>query len=123
MIYLLYLYFGLNVFFVGRYWEEFFIYKPSLEQKIRIFITIFLGCLFASLVVLSAETLDFIRNNPFKVFLRKSHLQIGTTCYVWGGGLYNKSNKEFIELSKFKSDKRFIVKDYKFISTIDDAVS
>ena len=122
MNYLLYIYFGFNIFFVGRYWEEFYIYKPSFNQMIRIFFAIIIGCLVSSVLVFFVIVADLITKNKFNIFVRKSHIQIGSTCYVWGGGLSSRKG-EFIELSKFEFDKRFVVKNYKYLSIVNDAVS
>ena len=113
MNYLIHVYFALNIFYVGRYWEEFYIYKANHSEKFRLIILIVVGIFVASPFVFSLELLDILRKPT--LYFRKTHIQIGSTCYVWGGGLSSRKG-EFIELSKFESDKRFVVKNYKYLS-------
>jgi hypothetical protein len=120
MYYLIHAYFALNIFFVGRYWEEFYIFKPDFPEKFRLFILIVVGFFVAFPFVFSLKMLDYLSKPT--LYFRKTHIQIGSTCFVWGGGLSSRKG-EFIELSKFETDKRFVVKKYKYISIINDAVS
>ncbi len=121
MNYLIQLYFALNIFFVGRYWEEFITYKPTFFDRVKIFLFIVV-CIFTLLPLMIFKILwDKLRRIP--IWFRRTHIQIGTNCYVWANGLSSGKNKEIIPLSNFKTDKRFVVKSYKYLSIVGNAVS
>ena len=116
---LLYCYFCVNCFLLGRSWEAISKYNPSFKEFLG---TCLLSVFFLLLMLpiqIGGLLYEIIPKFPF--YLRKTHVQIRTTCYVWGTGVSGR-NGEIIDLSKFEEDKRFVVKRYKYISTINDAV-
>jgi hypothetical protein len=99
--------------------QAFITYKPTLFDRVKIFLFIVV-CIFTLLPIMILKILwDMLRTMP--VWFRKTHIQIGTTCYVWGSGLSGGKNKETIPLSNFKNDKRFVVKYYKYFSIVGHA--
>lgn len=70
-----------------------------------IFWIVFIFCAIAYLIIPFIERFPYFR-------LSKSHIQIGKTCLVWGGGLWSKDGKKFREINDFINDDRFTVKKY-----------
>jgi hypothetical protein len=117
--YLVQVYFALNIFFVGRYWEEFVVYKPTFFERVKLLFLIVVGLFTAVVFMILMKSWDILHKIP--IWFRKTHIQIGTTAYVWGDGLSSPKSHEIIPLSNCSKDQRFVVKYYKYISIVSHA--
>lgn len=121
MIHFIYIYLIINTFILGLSFDDLptkYRYSTYLRYIIVTPIVILLYLFFGIFV----ETLLYLSEMKFFFYVRKTHIQINQTCFVWGSGILNRHGN-FIPLSELKVDFRYVVKTYKFISTVKSVYS